>query len=261
MRTTTLKVVGRTRVICYATGGLLFTAVLMIAFHLYDANVAFEREAILLYVESLRTRLFDAAVSVRDESIAALGEMQTGAATEQLIEQFKMLYSDEMLRSTVTQLFNMLPALLTVLCLGLAYEAGSFLLALHASAGLGAVNTKAARRITVGAPASVVFIVSFLLMMLLPEGELASAVVQNLALILLPGLALFGGQRLMLFLFRLQGMLRFLLSFAVLALLFCNLGGALYILALWGAYSSIGDLPRAILIERIKRNGGNDTQP
>ena len=257
----TLKDMGRTRVVCYATGGLLFAAAAMIAFHLFYADVAFEREAIFLYVDSLRTSLFDAAVAIRDESIATLKGAQTGAAADQLIEQFQMLYSDEMLRTTVTQLFNLLPALLTVFCLGLAYEANSLLLTLHASAGLGAVNTGTARRIIVGAPASVVFILAFLLMMLLPEGEIASAVVQNLALILLPGLALFGGQRLMLVLFRLQGMMRFLLAFAVLALLFCNLGGALYILALWGAYSSIGDLLRAILIERIKRNGGNGTQP
>lgn len=257
----TLKDLGRTRVICYATGGLLFSAAVMIVFHLYYANVAFEREALLLYVDSLRTSLFDAATAVRDETVAALGEMQTGAQTEQLIEQFRMLYSDEMLRTTVTQLFNLLPALLTVLCLVLAYEANSFLLSLHASAGLASVNTRATRILRISVPASAVFVISFVLTMLLPEGGLASAVVQNLTMILLPGLALFGGKRLMAILLNMQGTVRFLLGFAIVALLLCSLGSALYILALWGAYSSFGDLIRTILLERLKRNGGDGTQP
>ena len=251
----TLKGMGRTKVICLATGGLLLTAAVMLVFHLLYVGVPFEREALIGYIDTLRTQLLDLAISTRNETAEVFKSATSESSGAKLYEQFMALYTDEMLQSTVVLLFNLLPALLIVFSLVLAYEASSFLIAAHKSAGLDAVNTDTARRITVSVPASIVYFLSFLLMMLLPGGSLASAVVQNLALILMPGLALFGANRILLLLYRLQGSMRFLLLFGILALVFCNVGSGLYMLAIWGAYSSIGDLLREILIERLKRNG------
>ena len=254
----TLKAMWRTRVICFAAGGLIFTVAVVLIFHLQYAGVAFERGALVAYVDTLRAQLIDVLLSARNASFEAWKALPSG---EKLYEQFQALYTDEMIRMTVAQLFNLLPSLLIVFCLVLSYEANSFLLAVHKSAGLEAVNTEVARCFSVGIPAAVIYFISFTLMLFLPSNSMASAVVQNLTLILLPGLALFGARRLLLLLYRLQGMMRALLLIGIFALLLCNLGTGLYLLALWGAYTCIGDLFRVMLLERMTKNGGDGDEP
>ena len=253
----TLKGSWRTRVLCFATGGLLLTAAVMIALHLFYMDIPFERAALTGYVDTLRTALGDATIARLNESLEILMADGTNAYGATLYEQFKAVYTDELIRSMVVLVFNILPSLLIVACMVISFEASSLLLSMHSAAGLSAVNTDRARHITVGVTASVIYVFSFLLIILLPDATLASAVVQNLVLILLPGLVLGGATRLMLLLHRLQGILRFLLIVLALMLVFRNFGTGLYLLALWGAYGNVGDFIRVLLIKRMRRNGGD----
>ena len=257
----TRKGLTRTQGICFSVLGLLASVSLILAFYLKQAGVAFERDALLLHAEMLRTQLTDAALAVRNETLELLRSAAQDERSKQLYEQFASLYTDEMLRATVVQLFNLLPSLAIVVCLLLSYEASSFLLAAHVTAGLALVNTERARRVTVSLPASAVFMISFLLTVILPQEHLANAVAQNLTVLLLPALSLVGVQRLLFLFYRAGGGMRMILVIGIGALLCCNTGGALYILAFWGAYCSVGDLIHAALLERMKRNGGNGDPP
>lgn len=255
----TLKGMARTRVICFAMGGLFVTVVLLLIFYLIEVGVAFEREALLLYAESLRENALEAVMTVRNEVLAELKAAITDTNGEQVYTQFATLYSDEMLRVTVAQLFNLLPAIVVIFCMLLAFEANCLLLSAHNSAGLGEVNTPAARILTVSLPASVVFVVSFVLMIFLPTDQLASAVAQNLTLILLPALVLVGFRRFLLLFIKTTGGIKTILLVLAVAMLCCNTGGALYLLAMLGAYYGIAEPIRSILAER--KDSSSDGAP
>ena len=250
----TLRGAWRTSIVCLTTGGLLVVVASITLIVLYEVCGTLARDAVASCMESLRESLTDALIAIRDETLEiAVGSSENGA--QQLRDQFAALYTDQALRGTVAQLFNLIPALAVVFCMILAYEAHALLLSLYASAGLGAVNTPQTRVITVSLSAAIVYAISFFLMLLLPSDQLASAVVQNLTLILLPVLCVIGIRQLMLLFVRAQGILRFLLIALTFALLCCGSGGTLYVLAMWGSYCTVGDAIRRTLIEKMKSRG------
>ena len=92
-------------------------------------------------------------------------------------------------------------------------------------------------------------------MLFLPSGSMAEAVVQNLCLILVPGLCVVGVQHLFIMTAGAKGGWRTFLFISVFALFICYPGGAFYILAMWGAYSVIAANIQRLMIEKMVRDG------
>lgn len=244
---------GRTSAICFATFGFLLVLLGVLAAIVASAKGGLGREQILSSVNDARGWLLSFFQQIRElmlESTAGLS-----AQTDAVNAQITQMLSDETLTELVAQLFNLLPGLAVVLFSVLSFEAQLLLNAGYHRAGLDAVLTRGARFLTVSVSAAVLYTVSFVLIFVLPATSLASAVVQNLALILMPILCVIGIQGLLISLSRSRGGMRVLLILMVLFLLCCSGGSAFYILAMWGAYTRI-----MILVQQkmLKKMGGGE---
>ena len=246
----TLSGRGRTSAICFSVLGFVLVVLGVLAAVIATVKGGLGREQILSSVNDAREWLLALLQQFRDlmlESTEGVLTEQTGEVGTRIME----VLSDEALTEVVAQLFNILPGLLVVLFSVISFEAQMLLNAGYHRAGLDAVLTREARFLTVSVSAAVLYAVSFLLMLVLPLTSIASAVAQNLALILMPILCVMGIQGLLLSLSRSRGGLRMLLIMMILFLLCCSGGSALYILGMWGAYTRIMLLVQQKMLEKM----------
>ncbi len=246
----TLSGKGRTSAICFSTLGFVLVLLGVLAAVIATVKGGLGREQILSSVNDAREWLLALMQQFRD----LLLEGTEGVLAEQTGEvgaQIKQVLSDEALTELIAQLFNILPGISVVFFSVISFEAQMLLNAGYHRAGLDAVLTRETRFLTVSVSAAVLYAVSFVLMLVIPITSIVSAVVQNLALILMPILCVIGIQGLLLSLSRSRGGVRVLLSFMILFLLCCSGGSALYILAMWGAYTRIMILVQQKMLEKM----------
>ncbi len=230
MAISTVKGGSRTSIVCAATAGLALSFVGLIVFLIYEQTGSLKSDVLVPYINSLRDSALTALQSIRDEAIATAGEQSADAA-----KALSEMYGDDMLKSLIAGVFNLIPALIIAICMVLAYEAQILLLALHNAAKMPFVNTVNVIRLRISVPAAIIFTVSFVLTLVLPDGEMASAVAQNLAVILLLPFCLVAVRQLFT---AMRGgsfgrlALPLILGFA----LCCCSYGSFYFLALYGAY-------------------------
>jgi len=108
---------------------------------------------------------------------------------------------------------------------------------------------------------AVIYAVTFILTLLIPSSSMASAVVQNISLILLPGFCVLGVQGILLSLAQARGGMRVFLLLFFGSMLCCYTGGALYILAMWGAYGRVMDALRRKMLEKLNQDKNDGDFP
>jgi len=244
----------RTTAICFGIGGLLIPLVGLLLAFLWKECGSFSREAIMGYVSNFRLDLVAELMEARDE-LLRIAKEDTSAQAKKLYDQISESFTDAAITSAVSQLLNLLPAIVAVICSVIAFEAQYLLNLIYTTVGLKCVVTREARAFCMSVPSAVLYAVGFLLMLFLPKGSMAEAVVQNLCLILVPGLCVVGVQHLFTMAAGAKGGWRTFLIISVLALFICYPGGAFYILAMWGAYSVIAANIQRLMIEKMVRDG------
>lgn len=249
----------RTTAICFAVAGLLVSLLIGMSLAVRDSVGVLNANAIREYFNAMR----DQIIAALNTTVAPmLEQMEALAVDEQsraVYEMFYSMYGPEGMDSLVKQLFNVLPALTVILCMIIGFEAQLLLNASYKTSGLSAVLTKDARVFTMSVTASVIYAVTFFLKLFIPVGgSLAGAVIQNICLILLPGLCVIGIQHL---LFTLIGMRArsgffFVLILAVAACCLFS-GNAIYVLGMWGAYGVITVALHRKLMGQIRKDGND----
>lgn len=253
----TVKAKGKTSSVCFATAGLLLSVVAIVGVLIWQQYGSLGQNAIAEYFGGLRDGFIRDLLSVRDELLEIAG--QDGSEQAQLLQQqISKLMSDDTVTDMIAQLFNILPALVVMLCSVLAYEAHALLNSFYRSSGLQCVLTREACVLTISPTAAVIYAVTFILVLVLPSSTVFSATVQNLCLILMPGLCLVGVRGLFTALSKARGGMRVFFIFALAFLFCCYAGGVLYILAMWGAYYTITLFIRNKMIEKMKEKGDFD---
>ena len=152
------------------------------------------------------------------------------------------------------QLFSVFPAGIAVICSVVAYETQAFLNASYKTVGLSDVLTAKARFFTVSLTAAILFVVSFLLTMFLSPNTVMGAMMQNLSIILMPGLCVIGTQSIVATIRHARGGARIIFLFIALFCL-CCMGGVFYMLAFWGAYGIVMVTLQKKMVEKIIQNG------
>lgn len=252
----TLKGAERTMAICFAEAGLVLVVLAVILVVICDAMGGLGRDAILTYIGNLRGELVNAVITVRDE-VLALANAGADAQTKAAYDQMMAMLSNEMIADTVAQVFNLLPAIVLVICSIIAFFAQSMLNSAYYAVGLKDVLTPNARYFTMSVTAAVIYTLTFLLMIFVPYSSMVGAVVQNLCLILMPGLCILGVQGLLVSLTRSRGGMRIFMVILIASMLCCYTSGALYILAMWGAYDRVLFAIRKRMIEKLTQEGRN----
>ena len=246
---------GRTTAICFAEAGLLLALLAGLGFLLLRES----REAgleLTQYISSMRESIFEAAVEFRTAMQSFLEE--NPEMNDEMAGQLMSILTDEFFRESIRLVFNLLPAILCVLCSIIAFEGQLLLNASYRSVGWVRVLTPEARIFTMSLPAAVIYFVSFVITLFSKSDSLAMAVIQNLNLLLMPGFCVVGTNLLLLSLARAKGGARLLFLVLAAALLCCNVGGGLYLLALFGANSVVLGVLTQRLRERAERNDRGD---
>ena len=239
----------RTVAICFAAGGFLLTLVTVLALLVYRAHGALNAETLLQFVEDAWRGLYEMNLQIQEQLLA--GMPAEDEAVKQMQELLEKARTEEAISAGFAAFSNLLPAYAVIVCSILAFEAQALLNAFYATAGLHCVLDRNARLFTVSLSASVLYALSFLLMLFLPTSGMASAVVQNLCLILLPGLCVLGVIRLRAILFNLQGGARIALLAVVVLLISLAADSALFLLAMWGAYSNLATALHIFMIKKM----------
>ena len=249
---------GRTGAICYAMGGFLITALAIIAVLVYQYQGELTVEALQKGIDGVREAFAAELIKARDLMLQPLSEMAVDEQTKATYDQMLEVASDSLLRDIASQIFTLIPAILTVTCAVLAFEAQALLNATYHRSGLDVVLTENATRFTMSLTASILYLLGFLLMIILPMESVACAAAQNLTLMLTPGLCLCGLMDLRVLLSRAKGGAKAVLIVLIVASLLCTGASAFYMLAFWGAYSKILAVLKQKMIEKMNGMHGPD---
>lgn len=252
----TLRAKGRTTTICFAELGFLLSTVGVFAALIWQTYGNLGPTAIRASVDAVRESLVQALLTVRDQNLATLEGVQADAATQAWIEQINLLYSKE----TALQMFAVLPAAITVVCAVIAYEAQALLNASYRTVGLGAVLTPSARFLEMSVTSAILFALSFVMSMFTSSATVVGAVMQNLSIILMPGLFVIGVQSIVATVRQARGGMRIVILL-IAVLFFCCSGSAFYVLAFWGSYCTVMVALQKRMVEKIVQGGRGDDAP
>ena len=246
----------RTTAICFALGGWLITALVMLAVVLYRIYGKLDAEVIQTSIDALRAWFVQQMMPLR-EIFAAMQEVEADAQNEWIGELYRLAATPEAWNQLVTQVFQILlgvtPALIAVCCSIIAFEAQSFLNATYQRTGLSDVLTLEATAFTMSVTAAVLYGLSFLLTLTVPESSMASVVMQNLSLMLMPGFCVIGVRDIAQAFARARGNTRVLLILLFAAFFCCGASGSiLYLLAMWGAYGTLTRMLRRKLMDKMQ---------
>jgi len=250
----TCKDLLRTKTLLACMGGFLLTIAVCIVFAIWKTTGGINRGCVLQFVDTVRGAIVNYFLGQRESLLQLLSQQASEAQMAELYTRIEAVLSPDAVRLTVEELFNTLPALITVGCALLAFFSQKLLTAAYCTVGLEKVVTPRSRILTVSLTAAILFIVCFVLVLLLPA-SLAMAVAMNLSIMLMPILFLCGVQS-GLAVARSSPGARFFVLFIVGALFCCYSGGMLYMIALYGAYSRISAAIAHKLMNRANSENG-----
>ncbi len=235
-----------TTAICYAAGGFLVCAIAAALIGIWYLTGGVRAEGIRALLSGWQEQILQMQVVERDSLLAMIRELrleegsteQMNAYLDTLTEQLMTTMSDEMLRTSVQQIFNLIPAIVFLFCAIPAYLSKRMLNASYTANGLHEVVTPEAEFFTMSLPSAVIFLLSYLLMLFLPASvELPALAASNLCVMLLPGFLIVGWHTLR---SRLRGSLGGRLFPLFIVLVFCCLSlNLLFILSAFGACERI----------------------
>ncbi len=255
----------RTSAICFATGGFLLSLGIGIVLLMarYGALSAFSDLPSRL--AQLRSELGDVLIASRDELFERLTDslLIDGYTADEISETINVLkqnFSDGTIRSAVSMFFVLLPALIVTVCNVLSFEAQLFLNHAYLHCGWKQVLTLHATVFTMSVPAGILYVIGFLAMLFFDGTSLLGAALQNLCLILLPGLCVLGWGAVLSGIHHAGKAQKMLICLFLAAMICCSGIFSVYLLALWGAGNVCSTALHAHLSKNMPtdENDGND---
>ena len=252
----------RTTAVCFALGGLLLVVVAGLALFAWRQSTA-AGLSLSDYIESLREQLLQLLISVREEMVALMQESlvaEGGVLTEDATAQIQTVrdtLSDTLLSDLVALLFNLIPAIVVIVCSIVAYEAQALLNANYRTAGMGNVVTENARIFTMSVASAVLFMIACAVTLFATSDSIPVMAANNLCLMLLPGFCVISVQSMAAFFTNARGGGKALVLLLIASMCCCSPGAIFYVLAFWGAYQCVMDAVR----KRVTKYISPDEKP
>lgn len=235
----------RVSVICYTSVMLGLCACLGVSLLWYHSGAPMSVSAMLNAVKTLRSDL-----------IAATTQSELAVLWDQALEGTGIRATD-LIESIIVLLFNMLPALLIGIVNVLSYAAQLIGNRLYRGLGLHALITRSSQLFSMSVAAAVLYLLASIISLFASGQSLFLAVVENLRLILLPGMCVVGFWKLIADIYRRRswGFLIFLIAitlFLPTLLLLC--------LAISGALTTLMRpiVARMLLQGKLPQDGGSN---
>lgn len=246
----TVTAKNRTTAICFTAAGFLISLLVLCALWIQMKTGGVGREQILAVIHGIKDAVMREITPIRNE-LFAIAEESKNAWALQVAQSFDSFYNEEM----ILRLMQLAPAVAVVICSVLAFDAQLLLGMTYFSTGFSAFVPKRARIFTMSLTAAVLYCASFLLLLFVPSGSMAAAVIQNVCLILMPGFAFLGVRGLAVSFARAKGGMRVFLIIFTVVMLCCSSELIFYILGLWGAYGRITEEIGRKMFEKMLRDG------
>ncbi len=266
----TKRRMGRTAIICYGAAGLLAAALLLTALAVARTEAGLSLETVRGMLDSWREKMLAERIEMRDELLAMLERAYQNAgagntqSVQSMLDSYKRLLSDANLEADLISVFNVLPGAVVAIALIAAYLGQLLLLEGYRAAGMNAAITPENEFLVMSLPAAIIWTVC-MIVSLIGDGSYAVPIVtmQNLAIILTPGLCAVGWHTLTRFFRSVPARGRGILILPGVALVCCASTSVFWILAAYGAYATVlSAMRRAVLRRRGDpptggSNGGN----
>ena len=249
----------RTTAICFAIAGLLISVAAIALTGVYLTQGSLNAETIRAAIEAGREFFVHELIAARDLLLNATTDAAMDEQMKEAYDQLAQSMSDDVLRATVAQLFNVIPALAAMLCSILAFLSQMLLNATYSRTGLSEMLTPSATTFTMSGTAALLYVLSFILSLLVSSSTMAGAVIQNVTLILTPGFIVIGVYDLLQATSRMRGNGKILFVLLIGGMLCLCAGGSLfYVLAMWGASGTVMRLLRQKLMEKMQNSSGQN---
>lgn len=126
----------RTKTLLACMGGFLLVIAGCVVYAIWRTTGGINHAAIVQFVDAVREAIVNYFLGQREALMQLIAEQANAAQSAELYAQIEAVLSPEAIRLTVEELFNTLPALLTVACALLAFFSQMMLTAAYVTVGL-----------------------------------------------------------------------------------------------------------------------------
>lgn len=252
----TMQGARRTSVICCTIGGLLASVLALLAVYFMMTYGKIDGQTIATHFENQRAWVVSVMERVRDQMIQTLSAQ---GGQNDTIDAIKTLMTHDFFVNLVALTYNILPALVVVLCSIAAFEAQSLLCSAYYTLGMREVLTLPATAFTMSTVSAILYLVAFAITSLVPNAGMFSAVMHNFYLMLTPGFLLIGISAILIRFRMSKGMSKFFVGALIAFCLFVSLG----LLSFYGAFTVLLSALGRRMMKKMKdqMRGGNPFAP
>ncbi len=259
MALATVYDVGRTNTVLYTMGGFLLSGAVALAVVLFQSYGQVSFTALTTLVEDIRKAAMDAMRGtgwlILDMIEQSAEEVKlTGEQLEAMRDAYNSVFSEASIEALVYSVVGIAPALIFIPTVIVAFGAHLFLLRRYYNTAWRKMMTARSCTVVMSVTASVLYFICFLLVILISKNSLFLTAVQNLFLILVPGLALVGANTIMFQVRRARGWGGVAWILLLIAMLCCSGFSFVYFLGMWGAYAVVSAALHKKLIQMMKND-------
>ncbi len=229
---------GRTTVVVYAQLGLLLSLVIAAMCVVYQMTGAVTPTAISTVLETLRASSLEGLIALREEVIGLLQGSLSNASGEdpaELVQSLQTSFNDTFLGQLVSLAFNLAPGIAAMLCGVVAFLSQMYLCGAYYACGWRRVLTPSSCTFTMSVSAAVIYFIGFLFVLFDSSGSMPAVVMENLCLVLLPGLCVIGVASFRYRLHASKGGTKVFWAVILFLLVCCSGASAFFLLGLWGS--------------------------
>jgi hypothetical protein len=188
------------------------------------------------------------------ETIELLAEQSETSAESlaKLNELYLQAFSESNLQITADTLMGLAPALVGIPLLIMSYLSNVVLLRKYYNTEWRSHMTPAACSLTIGPAAALIYVVCMVVVLFVHKQSVLLMAVNNMFLLLLPGLCLTGVNTVLFNIRRVSGWMKAMTIVLFVATVSCMGISSIYFLALWGSYVIVSAALHQKIIEKLK---------
>lgn len=249
--------VGRTKTVIYTFFGFLISVLVSFGVILWRAYGSISYDILVRFIEDIKA-LFVTVASEMGKMLVETLEATAAQASlpaetmAKLTETYEVAFSKGNLQVLADSVIGLTPALITAPGLIIAYLADVVLLRKYYNTEWRSQMTPAACTLTISPATGIIYTVCFLIMLFAAKQSMFLMTVNNLFLILLPGLCLTGVNTVLQNSRRARGWVRTASILLLVAAVCCMGVSGFYFIALWGAYATVAAALHQKIIQKLK---------
>ena len=254
---------GRTSTVLHAVLGFIVSILAALCIALWKIYGSVDYDLLVNLINQAKDLFVSIGVQTGTEmwevvEIAAMQSETPAESMEILREAYAQVFSETNLRILADTFVGLAPALIGIPTLIISYLADVVLLSKHYNSEWRSRMTQDACTLTISPTAGVIYFVCMIIVLFVNKQSLFLMTVNNMCLLLLPGLSITGINVIIQNIRHNKGW-KAAMPIVLLASAVCCMGfSSLYFIALWGAYATISAALHKKIIQKMKDQNNQD---